>query len=363
MDNWFRIVNVRGNPYQMGVQYGEQARDLVRGYVDLVKMRWKQLGYSTEYVQGLRQRTEAGMEKQSPDLIQEIRGMAEGAKVSFDSLMNALASEQADVMVPKIAEKSCSCYAAVKKDASTRRLIIGHNWDSRLDKQDYVVLDLAKPTNGFAYITIGIAGRPGSEGLNERGVSIVISGVSQLEREKNLKSSDPLGVSGNWTHHIFPHCSTVDQVLEHCKRLPRDIQGHNWIVGDLNTLARVEIAYNDINVEYVDLSSPEAANCVMAATNHYPSEKMNHLGISRDEYPGTYTRYSRIMHLLEERAGEIDFDLMKAFSRDHEGAHPICRHGGVDNFTISAEIIEPARLRFSVVRGLPCRNEFRHLSL
>jgi isopenicillin-N N-acyltransferase-like protein len=71
----------------MGRDYGRQTADLIRDLIQNSKDTYSRLGYSGDDIGRIRERHEDGISSQSPEIIEEIRGMAEGAGVPYERLM------------------------------------------------------------------------------------------------------------------------------------------------------------------------------------------------------------------------------------------------------------------------------------
>jgi len=361
MTDFFRIVKIEGSPLEMGRGYGRQAADLILEFVRDSRNIYGRIGYTEKDIQTIRERHEDGIGSHTPEIIEQIRGMAEGAGVGYQQMMDACLQHELHDALPEGSSGGCTTCLISGRATAMGEPIIGHNWDSKTDPRK-VLVTLAKPKNGFRFISIGPVGRPGCEGMNEKGLTIVMSGVVQKRCKQFLAGTGLLYASPEWTHHIFQDSKNVEEALTQCREFRSAIHGVNWIVGDSREFAHVEIAHDEMNVTHLDPESPEETNWFTSTTNHYASHKLNSLGPSIEENPGTYVRRNRMMNLLQSNVGKIDLDLAKAFLRDHEGPYPVCRHGGTGPSTISCEIGQPKDLRFWIAVGPPCSNEFQLFS-
>lgn len=361
MANFFRTVKISGSPHQMGVEYGRQTADLIRQRIASLNNFYRDIGYSEEKVQKIRERHEEGIGRVAPMLLEEIRGMAEGAGVKFEAMMDVSAGGDIRDGLRHLLGRGCTTCIALGRATKRHETLIGHNWDG--SGQELIVVTLAKPSDGLGFVTIGPAGRPGCEGMNEKGLTIVMSWVNQRERTRLLEGTGPLFVPPQWTHHILYNCEDVNDAIERCKEtFQSPIHGENWVVGDSKSAALAEVSYNQIKVKHMDWES-EREDWIQSATNHYPSREMNHLGPLPEEFPNSYAREERMLSLLRSDMGRIDLDLVKTYLRDHQGLHKVCSHEETRQppfywKTISSEIGEPRNNRFWIAVGPPCRNEY-----
>jgi isopenicillin-N N-acyltransferase-like protein len=351
----------------MGYDCGRKATDLIRRRIDFTRGFYRRVGFCVEDIEKIRERHEQGIGRVAPELIEEIRGMAEGAHVPYELMMDASAGGEIRDALRYRLDEGCTTCAATGRATLTHNPIIGHNWDSGGD-QESIVITVAKPSDGLRFVTIGPAGRPGCEGMNERGLTVVMSGVVQRQRREFLAGTDPFYVSPLWTHHIFPSCEDVDHALVRCKdTYRRAIHGENWVVGDPKSLAHVEIAFDRMKIIDLETESSEKDGCIMSTTNHYASHELGVLGPSAKESPNSYARRKRMIELMQTHVGNISIDLVKTFFRDHQNPHSICRHGDTpcttnQVLTVSSEIASPKESRLWIAFGPPCRNEYRVFS-
>lgn len=363
MSEFFRIIRVEGTPLEMGRAYGRQTADLIRDFVLQAKRFYHELGYSEAEVQQIRERHEDGIGGCAPEIIQEIRGMAEGAGVSYASMMDACVQrEMRDGLVHHDVQTNCTICVAGATASSHGKTTIGHNWDSRAISSHNIVVTVARPKDGFRFVTIGPIGRPGCEGMNEKGLVIVMSGVVQRGRKEFLRGNGPMYVSPEWTHHVFRDSRTVGDALSHCKNeYLNAVHGVNWVVSDSKGSAHAEIAHAAMNIAYLDTDSSDPKDLAFSTANHYASSKLSRVGPTPEEDPASYARKRRMNELLTSNLGRIDVDLTQRFLRDHQLPHPICRHGHGGWYTISSEVARPADREFWIAFGPPCRNDYRPL--
>lgn len=83
----FARVRVQGTPFERGVQYGTQARDQVAATRDGYQRAFKSAGIEWSDAVAMAQRYLAPIEKFASNSLQEMRGIAEGAGISFDDVL------------------------------------------------------------------------------------------------------------------------------------------------------------------------------------------------------------------------------------------------------------------------------------
>lgn len=163
------LVHVGGDRYQMGYWYGRLLADQIAGaikcfagaipeqqYDEAVASMWKRQYFDTVAWEA------------------ELRGMAEGCydaghpETSFRVLQRML-------MLPDISEHGCSLFAAWGKATADGHLYQMRNLDWTMDAgvQQYPVVAVYEPSDGYVHTVIGFAGMPGAAGggMNEHGIA------------------------------------------------------------------------------------------------------------------------------------------------------------------------------------------------
>ena len=167
------VVVVSGTPYEMGYQLGaatkEELKKCMFGFLELGQKSEDK--YADEVL-------DDAWNKMLPYIddrfIEELKGLADGAGVSFDKLRRAH-------MIPVVSSYACSG-VAVWGDATTNGdLYHIRNLDFTMgaNLQDYPVIVVYKPTDGIAHIQTSFAGYIASHsGMNAEGVVLGEKGAS-----------------------------------------------------------------------------------------------------------------------------------------------------------------------------------------
>ena len=362
LSRFFRIVSVQGTPFEMGTDYGRETADLIRELIAHSKQVYDCLQYSPETIRRIRERHEDTFSAQAPELIEEIRGMSNGAGVSYEQLMDACLQREIRKAM-SIDQDYCTTCLISGRATLTGTSIIGHNWDSRLS-QEKAVVTVARPRSGSRFVTIGPVGRPGCEGINERGLTLFMTGVKQKRRIEIERGQDPLAIPSSWTHHILLAYSNCEDAIGYCKRIRGAAHGMTWAVGDSRGFSTVEISCGQVNTTMYDAESSDPKDWIESTANHYVSPTLSELGPSPRESPGSYMRRERMISLLRANIGKMNVNMVQGFLRDHYGQFPICRHNDEQSYTtISSEIGQPKEKRLWIAFGPPCRNRYETFSL
>lgn len=173
-----RVLHVSGTPYEMGFQHGRLLAEEVKANVRSITENETKLGDRIEYkiYKTLREGMHERLLPHVPErFLEEIRGLAKGAGLPYESVLAANLFPEAF---------HCSGMALrgrATHDGSLYHVrILDYMTDAGL--QENAVTILARPKTGHAFLNVSFAGFIGSvTGMNEQGISIgEIGGAGQL---------------------------------------------------------------------------------------------------------------------------------------------------------------------------------------
>src|SRR5436190_2737290 len=171
------VLDLSGTPGQVGAAHGESQRERIREYAD------RFIGWMASTAAVRVSETEmwarwapkvAVNQREAPDLIEEMRGIARGAGVSFERifLLNSLL-DVVSFRFPDMAKAFAGCSTfAVVAEAGTGKTLIGQTYDMAAFHQNYLTLLRLKPTQGPRQLVFTFAGIVGAAGLNEHGLAV-----------------------------------------------------------------------------------------------------------------------------------------------------------------------------------------------
>lgn len=188
----FPTVELSGPPPERGRQYGEQCREQIGRSID----------YYAEYFAatlgvGWDELTERSavwvptVEEFAPDLLAEVRGIAEGSGRSFAEIfaLNArgeLSYEKG--LPPRLVEPmdGCSSYAVLPEASADGHVWCGQNWDWRVGAYPtLVVLRIEQPPLPTVVTTVE-AGQVGRHGANSAGVALNANGLGGWRKDDRV---------------------------------------------------------------------------------------------------------------------------------------------------------------------------------
>jgi isopenicillin-N N-acyltransferase-like protein len=348
------MIEVAGAPYDMGYQHGAGHRELVaesmRTWERLLASRPRPVSLETARALALGSLPEA--EAYAPELVEEVRGIADGAGFTFEEVFTLNAS--LDVLGVLGAREyrdepvGCSTYGVTTPAAANGDVYVGWNADDSAWWLPSCVLIHVRPEDGPPCLTWTFAGFVGRPGLNPH----LALGANGL-----CPSDSGRGVPYPFLCRKALAQRTADDAIRAITSARR-LSGMNYMLGD----ADGEVASLEVTGTKHAIVGPRDG--WVAHTNHYVDERVGALECLVDGSPrkaNTTARLRRWKELMRERAGQIGMDDLQAMHRDHANApDSICRHPDAERpaMTLTSLVCLPRRQQMWVAYGPPCDHQF-----
>ncbi len=178
-----RIVDLAGTPYQMGKVHG---RTLKADIQELVR-RWKQDLEKTYqvpaevFIREFLKKTDfkPAMERWTPGLLDEVRGIADGAGIDFDTMYAYQLIDEVWAMGADMGFSKCTTVAAGKRNGNPA--YVAQTLDIPAFYHGYqTVLRIRDERDGLETLVFTIPGVLAANGLNSRSVGVCVNAVTQL---------------------------------------------------------------------------------------------------------------------------------------------------------------------------------------
>lgn len=333
----FPLIEVKGDARQMGRQHGEQAGPLIHRYLAWIE---KSCGRPRDELAVGALRLLPFIERLSPRYIEEIRGLAEGAALSFEeALLCQVRGEAA-----RAAPDGCTAFALRGAATVDGAPLAGQNQDLPPEFGDLGIVLHIKPSDGRPRaMTFTFAGQLGYMGTNQHGVSHFANGLNgpwcpglpHYPLKRVLLEQPDIDACLNILH-LHPVSSCANMVF--C-----DGQGR--------------VADTEIAPGRVLLQGEEDAD-VRLHTNHWLHPEF---AAAQPAYADeSRLRLERIRALVHQHWGALDVGCLQEILADHQGdPGAICRHGEGGTHSVAGYIAEPAKGLFHVRRGHGCSGTWR----
>jgi predicted choloylglycine hydrolase len=320
---------VKGSYYDMGQSYGAV---LYRHGFRVTAQSEEKLGFAA--------RSEPEVRRVFPEILEEIRGFAEGCHASYKDVAAFMMTIGAFKPQPM-----CSCFAATNGSDVT----FGRNYDFFYSFRKYTESYLTEPQN--ALISLGhsdvFIGR--EDGINENGLAIAMTGVC----DKTVKPGISFVLAARL---VLDKCASVKEAAKSLLNMQASANA-NFLLADRTG----DMAVAEVSPEKAIIRTPRGGESFMVCTNHFVLPEMQRYedleGRNKENWD-TFSRYSAISEGIRRAGRDLNIETAQKIMSDHAGY--VCSHQ--NNIKLGTLWSITARLRdLDVFRaeGNPCRTRYK----
>lgn len=250
-----RFLHLEGSPREMGLQHGRLLKPLVRDligiYITAIR-RFRRLNRNQ-----LLAKARLLEPFITPDLAEEMRGIAEGAEVTYDDILIG------HTFLESLQSIACSSYAAWDTATADGKLLFGRNlefFSMGVAHLAHVVI-FQKPDHGIPFVSVAWPGWCGTlTAANLHGLSLGLMNVNRFTREP---PGEPYALM---FRRLVQNCATCDEAADLIRATSRTYSNNILI-------AQTAPARNAVVVEYTHdnlaVRRPRPDNHFILATNHF----------------------------------------------------------------------------------------------
>jgi isopenicillin-N N-acyltransferase like protein len=362
------ILVIEGTPRQRGRIYGESLRQRI---IDVMGKFWEGISQSagissraiianwmaeTNYLPSI--------ERWTPQLLEEVRGIGEGAGVDFDSIFAWQLLDEfnwyVDLFTSRKAAASgigqCSTVGVFAEGDGITRL--AQNWDSMILLSEYLtLLHVKDPSKGLETFVITSSGRIGPFGMNNRGTGICLNGLTEF-----------LNSAGDGLPVIFVGRGALEQGASEAAacfvQKVRHATGQNYTIGGLQGLWMYEASANQ--VRHVPAGGTRLAHANHPLANDDLRISNRTPEVQKRNWEKTTTRYACMQKHLADHSQPVTVETIRTILGSHDSPDtPICRHAGTDGTisTTAGMIMElSSRPILHLAQAHPCQAEFKRFT-
>jgi isopenicillin-N N-acyltransferase-like protein len=355
-------VVVCGSPYERGVQHGRECGDLIARYADTLlqtirqEAAWRALPSSDPTLdrESLVARCLAFLpqyEAFAPHLVEEMRGIADGAKLDFADVL--LVNVRAEVMGirPDAAHgpssheagpvDGCTAFALGRSATADGGIVAGQNLDQDPLNAELLIMLRVEPDDAPAALMCTFAGLVGYPGINAAGIAVFQNALSTTDWR-------PQGMP----HYLLKRVLLEQGTLAGCLDVLRQVRlcsSTSYVLADRDAVLAVEATPAGIAIV-------AALDDVVVPANHFADPVLAQDDALLPGMPDSACRASRLAALIDRSQVRPVAAAMMQMLADHDG-YPasICRHE--PSFaTIASLVAEPDHGRLHVAAGNPCQH-------
>ncbi len=358
-----RVLQLNGTPREIGRQHGEQARALVKDNLRFYMHLWQNMGgVGREKILSDVEPFVPFIERYDADLVEEMRGVAEGAGVEFREIaaLNAR-TELTFACLPNTLKESssggCTSFGLLPEVTEQGHLIIGQNWDWRAEARDACVVLQISQQGKPNIVMHAEAGTIGHRGINSAGMGVCINYIrSEIDA---FRPGLPFLIKLRGILNSTRMSDALKMLMTYVG--PNSM---NMILAQQGgEIVDVENLPNDLLFLY-----PQDG--ILTHSNHFESPMLRVRDTGKSTLPDTIYRSRRLRRLLEARRGRLNVDTIREALTDHFSApDSICRHpdeqfAPMDQWmTVSSIILDLTELTLRYSEGPACQGPYHVVGL
>jgi isopenicillin-N N-acyltransferase-like protein len=345
------IHECSGTPYEIGKQYGAACRDnIVKSISELIANIGMMRKVSKAEILANTRKYLPSVERFDPELIEMMKGQAEGAGVLFDEIFMLMCRFELGIYYQRVT-CLCTSFGATGKATKGGKTIIGQNFDLNAG----LSIDLVKKkySNNLEQLSL-VFGGACEVLLNSAGLAMTLNVMLSPVNDQILN---------------VPCCCVISKAMRQ-KRIGdalgvvcasgRSILNYTFASAEGDIIA-IETRPDDFNVLYTE-------GDMLVHSNHYLTERLKRgdgtFGLMEGD---SYIRVQRIKRLMERHYGDLTVELMMEFMADHNNyPNSICAHMNPQmprGETLASLIMVPEDKVMYVTWGQPCRYEYEEYRL
>lgn len=355
----FPMIQTGGTPREIGFQHGSQARRQIAVSIENYRqMFFDYSGISWESAKQYAHTFIPAIENYDPDIMEEIRGIAEGSGFELDEILALNVRSEIVLQGSQVNARldgGCTSCAFMPSRTATQETWLAQNWDWKLAEKDGCILLKIAQADKPDILMVTEAGIVGKIGFNSAGVGVALNALASDKTCSGQTVPLHIALRG------VLNSRTLSDAIQAAGRIPLACCANYMMASASGQAVTVEIGAGDIDVIY-----PE--NGWVAHTNHFYGPRT--VGIrdtGRITLPDTYLRLGRMRDMLREMDGRrITLKDIQGMLCDHTGyPDSICRHEdpledpGKRLGTVFSIIMNLDRGEMLFAPGAPCSHAYR----
>jgi isopenicillin-N N-acyltransferase-like protein len=288
-----------------------------------------------------------------PDILEEIDGVARGARLSLGEVL--LINARTDVMAlveavsASRAVPACTALALRGRVRGRPAIALAQNWDWDPALADAPVVLRLRPSRGPALVTLVEAGMIGKIGFNEHRLGVCLNFLSHTGDGR----SDRIGVPVHCLLRAAMNCDSLDRVIATVEASPRTASANFLLAQHRSGEPRAV----DLEISPTEVAAIPADGRDLVHTNHFLHPTLAP-GCTSGRGPSTMNRMATAERLASELAPTVEDPVRRAetvlTSRDGL-PYPISRDRNPDpsSSTLAGIIMDLTRNRLLLTAGPP----------
>jgi isopenicillin-N N-acyltransferase-like protein len=343
-----------GSAYEIGNQHGQALREIIREFAPALQSGAEVHGQSeAQFLDRYRALYEPFFIEFVPRAIEETRGLAYGAQLSYEQAFFAATRDGARTPPPTQTEEGCTAFFCGPGTTRDGHTLIGQTKDTSAPLARYRIMKLCYD-DGLRVLSLNYPGWLTHIGLSSHGLA---------NTGNSLYAEAPSGETVPFLllKRLVLEKKTVAEVLSMTAKL--HFENGCFFVGSSNGEGVcIEFVAGRQAVRDVSQQAFGHANSVLTpGLQIYEKGDKNASG----DMASSPCRQKNVQHRLDEKWGNLDMDILEGIAADHhEYPYSICRHGiPGQSRTTAACIADLTGSKARICIGNPCAAPFHEYSL
>jgi len=336
-----KFIKLKGEgSFARGLALGKMIKDICLRNLLFLEQKLAENGLTLEYGLRLALENEKIIAKHFPELLEEIRGLAEGAQLPYNSILLETAFP-----FTVNASSNCTIISAFGATTTDRMPLIGRNYDFLSDfKKCNQLRIVTRKNKKFSFVGGTITTLGVEEGMNNAGLFVGDAGWEP----KELPSSRGLS-SRQVMQMVLENCISVDTAIDFILQTPKfaNNAGTCYLLADKREAVILEMGLTSSCLR-------KSEGGILIASNVFLTSIAEEV---KPPEPTAFTRHDFARKCLRENMGKADKKFMGELLSNHSA--PICTHNGIN--TLRSIIAKTNEKRMLVADGHPCTSKFEEI--
>lgn len=337
------IIRLQGSPFERGLIYGSAAAKKVAHSIETYSTLFAgHAGLSWEKAVALARQFEGPIQEYLPSAIEEMKGIAQGAGVTYGDIL-AL-NCRSEIMFAR--PDGCSVMAVLPESSADGHTYLAQTWDWIMPaRASTVILDIRQDPLP-RLLMVAEAGMVGGKGFNDKGIGVALNALTT--------GKGRVGVPLHILYRGILNASLLTDAMERVTRSKRAGCG-NFTIASAEGLAFC-MEYTPENFDLLTTDGEPLYH-----TNHYLSP----LFIAEDklkfQITDTYVRLNRIRRAAKPYVGKLNVETIMKVLGDHANCpDSVCSHEDMNDpvsmrmCSVYAVVMDLNSQCLWVTNGYPC---------
>ena len=309
-----RILEVAGTAYERGFRHGELLRNDIH---ELVRI-WKEDLRKTyqmdpdSFIVSFINATNflPSIKKYTPNLLEELRGIAEGAEVNFNTMYAFQLVDEVWVLGREIADGRCTSFGVRKTEnnptynAQTLDLPLFHGYATLLSMKD--------PEANIKAFVLTFPGFIGANGMNDGPMSVCVNALTQLQPANN-------GLPVAFVVRGVLEKKTYSEAVEFLHTVGH-AAGQNYIIADVNNMASFECSEHVVTpfIPFEGADFTYHTNHPLTNGNYVAGfvDKLDAQRVTLEQYNARCRRFKSLKEHYFDNSTVFDVEILKFIFRN-----------------------------------------------